>query len=325
MARTDELSGARSFARMNWRGLGKETILGKITVGSSPAGYPGINVSQIGKRESPIWALLAAWSWSQATRRNGQSGAEWSRRDLVDTGNTATKVVKQHPGEVQLFNTFRTTDEYKEDWLCDQVDRLSGRNSPSRCSNDYWVEIYGQHTRSQETVERWFSCQHETKWNAVNTAWRCPEGRLSRVPGEIDPENGRFELVRRHKTTGEENAVYEVRATRWAYTSKTRSKEVRSARKGSKASSSYSNQLRTQHTRRWRISSNQRQAKPRILESAATWWQAAISGQAQEIRSSPEWSGVASSSLHDDVQRPGSGNRNVFSKGHDCRRVAQAT
>ena len=53
--------------------------------------------------------------------------------------------------------------------------------------------------------------------------------------------------------------------------------------------------------------------------------QAAISGQAQEIRSSPEWSGVASSRLHDDVQRPGSGNRNVFSKGHDCRRVAQAS
>ena len=53
--------------------------------------------------------------------------------------------------------------------------------------------------------------------------------------------------------------------------------------------------------------------------------QAAISGQAQEIRSSPEWSGVASSKLHGDVQRPGSGKRNVFSKGHDCRRVAQAS
>ena len=37
--------------------------------------------------------------------------------------------------------------------------------------------------------------------------------------------------------------------------------------------------------------------------------QAAISGQAQEIRSSPEWSGLASSRLHDDVQRPGSGKR----------------
>ena len=52
--------------------------------------------------------------------------------------------------------------------------------------------------------------------------------------------------------------------------------------------------------------------------------QAAISDQAQEIRNSPEWSGVASSRLHDDVQRPGSGERSVFSKGHDCRRVAQA-
>ena len=48
----------------------------------------------------------------------------------------------------------------------------------------------------------------------------------------------------------EKNAVYEVRATRSAYTSKTRSKEVRSARKGSKASSSFSNQLRTQYARR---------------------------------------------------------------------------
>ena len=39
--------------------------------------------------------------------------------------------------QVQLFNTFGTTDEYKEDGLCDQVDRLFGRNSPSKCANDY--------------------------------------------------------------------------------------------------------------------------------------------------------------------------------------------
>ena len=84
MARIDELivgSKVGPEIELAWTGE-RETILGKITVGSSPAGYPGINVSQIGKREPPIGAL----SWQREVVH--RSRAAMDNLALNDQGAT---------------------------------------------------------------------------------------------------------------------------------------------------------------------------------------------------------------------------------------------
>ena len=60
-----------------------------------------------------------------------------------------------------------------------------------------------QHTRSQETlVGKMILVSARDEVKRTEHCMKMSR-RLSRVPGEMDPENGRFESVRRHKTTGD--------------------------------------------------------------------------------------------------------------------------
>ena len=116
MARTDELSGARSVPRGSWRGLGKERLSSERSLLAAVQQVTQESMSRRSAKGNHRYER--SWQREVVHRpRNAMDNLALNDQGatLLIQGTPLRKSINSILGEVQLFYTFRTTDEHKED------------------------------------------------------------------------------------------------------------------------------------------------------------------------------------------------------------------